>query len=291
VGFGIAFAAARLMPRMPRHADTRLDLRGALVLFAGLLGLIVPLMFGRELGWPWWTWVAMADGIAVLAAFIRLERSIERHGGMPLIDLALLEDRVFTACMCATFCFFLGNLSFYFVLTLYMQNGLGFSPFDAALTVLPLSFAFVAGSRVSGRLIDGCLVQGLGLAATALLAATVEQPGALMLMLPLAVFGYGQGMVLAPLFSSVLTQVSHAHAGSGAGILTTTQQVANGTGVVLIGTVYFAMQGLDGNRWAFLASSVVLGFTFVGTIGFIRRMQQRPVTFGSASTAPAPGTR
>ena len=52
------------------------------------------------------------------------------------------------------------------------------------------------------------------------------------LMVPLVLFGYGQGMVLAPLFSTVLTNVRHAHAGSGAGILTTTQQMANGTGVV-----------------------------------------------------------
>ena len=47
-----------------------------------------------------------------------------------------------------------------------------------------------------------------------------EVGGTQMLMLagvPLAVFGYGQGMVLAPLFSVVLTQVRHAHAGSGAG--------------------------------------------------------------------------
>ena len=78
---------------------------------------------------------------------------------MPLIDLALLEDRIFIAGMCATFCFFLGNLSFYFVLTLCIQNGLGFSPFDAALTVMPLAFAFVVGSRMSGgRLIEGCVV-------------------------------------------------------------------------------------------------------------------------------------
>ncbi len=157
---------------------------------------------------------------------------------MPLIDLGLLEDRVFVAGMCATFCFFAGNLSFYFVLTLYIQNGLGFSPFDAALTVMPLAFAFVAGSRLGGgRLIEGCVVQGIGLAGTALLVGTIAQPSMAMLMLPLAVFGYGQGMVLAPLFSAVLTQVRHAHAGSGAGILTTTQQVANGAGVVVVGAV------------------------------------------------------
>ena len=128
MGIGIALAAGWLMPAMPRNAGTRLDLRGAAVLFVGLLGLIVPLMFGRELGWPWWMWLAMAAGAAVLAGFLRLQRGVERRGGMPLIDLALLEDRVFVLGMSATFCFFLGNLSFYFVLTLYLQNGLGFSP-------------------------------------------------------------------------------------------------------------------------------------------------------------------
>ena len=94
-----------------------------------------------------------------------------------------------------------------------------------------------------------------------------------MLMLPLAVFGYGQGMVLAPLFSSVLTQVRHAHAGSGAGILTTTQQVANGTGVVMVGAVYFAVPD---DRLALLAAMIALGCTVAGTIGFLVRM--RPQT-------------
>ena len=277
IGIAIVIAALLVMPAMPRSANTRLDLPGATVLLAGLLGLIVPLMLGREFGWSWWVWLMMAAGAITLAAFLRLERAIERRGGMPLIDLALLEDRVFTAGMCATFCFFLGNLSFYFVLTLYLQNGLGFSAFNAALTVLPLAFAFVAGSRLGGRLIEGCVVQALGLAATALLIATVRHPTMPTLMLPLVVFGYGQGMVLAPLFSVVLTNVRHAHAGSGAGILTTTQQIANGTGVVLVGAVYFAVQGSHDDRWAMLVALAALACTIVGTIGFLYRMQPRAV--------------
>jgi MFS family permease len=273
VGIGIAVAAGWLMPAMPRNAGTRLDLRGAAALFIGLTGLIGPLMFGREQGWPWWMWVAMAAGTAVLFGFPRLQRGVARRGGTPLIDLALLEDRAFLFGTSATFCFFLGNLSFYFVLTLYLQSGLGFSPFDAALTVLPLAIAFVAGSRVADRLIEGCVVQGIGLAGTALLVGTVARPGMAMLMLPLAAFGYGQGMVLAPLFSTVLTQVRHAHAGSGAGILTTVQQMANGAGVLLVGTVYFAMPG---HRLALLAAMVALGCTVVATIGCLLRM--RPQT-------------
>ena len=63
-------------------------------------------MLGREFGWPWWVWLMMAAGAIVLAASSVGTRH-RATGGMPLIDLALLEDRVFIAGMCATFCFFL----------------------------------------------------------------------------------------------------------------------------------------------------------------------------------------
>jgi EmrB/QacA subfamily drug resistance transporter len=281
IGIDIAVAAAWLMPKLPRAVGTRLDLKGAIVLFLGLLGLLLPMMFGRELGWPWWVWLQIAVGMSLLAGFMRLQHSVERRGGMPLIDPGLLADRVFLTGMGATFCFFAGNLSFYFVLTLYMQNGLGLSPFDAALTVMPMALAFVIGSRLSGgRLIEGCVVQGIGLACTAVLAATTAHPAMTLLMLPLAVFGYGQGMVLAPLFNAVLTQVQHAHAGSGAGMLATTQQVANGTGVVLAGVVYFAVPG---DRWALVATLIALGCTVLGTLGCLYRMRGRPALLRLAS--------
>jgi len=279
IGLAIAGAAAVLMPALPRVANTRLDVPGAAVLLLGLLGLIVPLMLGREFDWPWWTWLMIAAGIAALAGFLRLERRVAH----PLIDLSLLVDRVFLFGMAATACFFLGNLSFYFVLTLYMQNGLGFSAYNAALTVLPLSCAFVIGTRLSGgRLIEGCLVQALGLAATAALVATIPQPTMWMLMATLAVFGYGQGMVLAPLFSTVLTNVRHAHAGSGAGILTTTQQIANGSGVVIVGAVYLSVHTLHGDQAAVLTSLAVLACTIAGTIVAL-------ATCGWAARSPAPG--
>ena len=281
IGIDIALAAAWLMPKLPRAVGTRLDLNGAVALFLGLLGLLLPMMFGRELGWPWWVWLVMAVGMSSLAGFMRLQRRVERRGGMPLIDLGLLADRAFLAGMGATFCFFAGNLSFYFILTLYMQKGMGLSPFDAALTVMPLALAFVFGSRLSGgRLIEGCVVQGIGLAGTAVLVGTTAHPTMALLMLPLAVFGYGQGMVPAPLFSAVLTQVRHAHAGSGAGMLATTQQVANGTGVVLSGMVYFAVPG---DRWALVVTLIMLGCTVLGTLACLYRMQCRAAPLRLAS--------
>ena len=89
--------------------------------------------------------------------------------------------------------------------------------------------------------------------------------------------------MLAPLFSAVLSHVRDAHAGSGSGVLTTIQQVANGTGVVLAGAVYFAVQSAHGDRRAFLATLAALACTVAATIVSLRRMQPRVVAARASS--------
>src|SRR5882672_3161658 len=59
-GLMIIAAALRIMPSVPRRAGTRLDVPGAIVLFAGLLCLIGPLLFGHDLHWSPWVWLTMA---------------------------------------------------------------------------------------------------------------------------------------------------------------------------------------------------------------------------------------
>jgi hypothetical protein len=92
----------------------------------------------------------MAAGLAIIAAFLRLERRVAARGGMPVVDLALLADKPFMRGLCAVFFFFLANLSFYLVMTLFMQNQLHYSPVQAGLVFLPLALAFVVASRHSG---------------------------------------------------------------------------------------------------------------------------------------------
>jgi hypothetical protein len=90
-GLAIAFAAWRIMPSVPRRAGTRLDIKGSVVLFAGLLRLIGPLLFGHDVGWAPWLWAVMLGGGAILAGFLKLEHAVAR-ADMPLIDLTLLAD-------------------------------------------------------------------------------------------------------------------------------------------------------------------------------------------------------
>jgi hypothetical protein len=100
------------------------------------------------------------------------------------------------------FFFFFANLSFYLVMTMFMQRGLHIPPLQAGMVFLPLALAFVVASRHSGArarhrgtlvLIEGCAVQMIGLASLVLMVAWAQTPSATLLALVLAIFGYGQG--------------------------------------------------------------------------------------------------
>jgi MFS family permease len=285
VPFGLAIiaAASKIMPSVPRRAGTRLDMAGAIVLFAGLLCLIGPLLFGHDVHWAMWIWLVMAAGVAIIAAFPALERSVARGGGMPLIDLALLSDAAFMRGLYAAFCFFFANLSFYLVMTLFMQKGLQIPPLQAGLVFLPLALAFVIASRHSAArarhrgtrvLIEGCAIQIAGLAVLALTVAAVEAPPTVLLALALAIFGYGQGLVMAPLSSAVLASVKPVSAGAGAGMYGTTAQIANAAGVAAIGATFFAIEAAVSARSALFASLALFALSIVASAAFLSWMRR-----------------
>jgi predicted MFS family arabinose efflux permease len=282
-GFVIIAAALRIMPSVPRRVSTRLDITGALVLFTGLLCLIGPLLFGNDAHWAPWLWLVMAAGIAIVVAFVRLERAVAGRGGMPLIDLALLSDAAFMRGLCAAFFFFFANLSFYLVMTMFMQNALHIPPLRAGLVFLPLAFAFVIASRHSAArarhrgtlvLIEGCVVQIAGLAALVLTVASIEMPSATLLALVLTVFGYGQGLVMAPLSGVVLSTVDFASAGSGAGVYGTTSQIANAAGVAAIGAVFFTIEAAGSAQLALFASSTLFALSIAVCAAFLASMRR-----------------
>jgi EmrB/QacA subfamily drug resistance transporter len=285
IPFGIVIlaAAAKIMPSVPRRAGTRLDVPGAIVLFLGLLCLIGPLLFGHDFDWSPIVWLAMAAGVVIIAGFVKLERLVESRGGMPLIDLTLLSDKAFMRGLGAAFFFFFANLSFYLVLTMYMQTALRIPPVEAGLVFVPLALTFVIASRLSGVrarhrgtlvLIEGCAIQIAGLAALALAVALIESPTALMLALILTIFGYGQGLVMAPLSGAVLSSVKPASAGSGSGMYGTTTQVANAAGVAAIGAVFFAIQTAHSARSALFVAMVLFALSIVTSVALLSWMRR-----------------
>jgi hypothetical protein len=165
---------------------------------------------------------------------------------------------------------------------MFMQGGLHIPPLRAGMVFVPLALAFVIASRHSAVrarhrgtlvLIEGCAIQIAGLAVLVLTVASVEAPSAPLLALVLAIFGYGQGLVMAPLSSAVLSTVQPASAGSGAGMYGTTAQVANAAGVAAIGATFFAIEAADAAKLALFVSSALFALSISTCAAFLSRMR------------------
>jgi len=232
-------------------------------------------------------WLAMAAGIVIITAFLRLERSVARRGGMPLIDLSLLSDLAFMRGLAAVFAFFFANLSFYLVMTMFMQKALHIPPLSAGLVFLPLALTFVIASRHSAVrarhrgtrvLIEGCALQIIGLAVLAATVTILNAPSAILLALVLTVFGYGQGLVMAPLSGVVLSTVKPASAGAGAGIYGTTTQIANAAGVAVIGAVFFAIESAGSALMALITACALFALSIMACAALLTWMRRATET-------------
>lgn len=285
VGLVLLWAAWWLMPATPGKPGARLDIIGAGVLLVALLCILGPLVVGSSLGWPLWPFIAMACGVALLGLMWPLEHRIEQRGNrLPLVHLDLLRDRDFSTGLVAVFFFTFANLSFYLVMMLYLQVGLGLPALQAGNVVLPLAIGFALMSRIAGpraerlgnkALIQGCGVQLAGLFVVAVAAVALRTPLMLLAVL-LTVFGAGQAMVMAPLYGLVLRKVPPAHAGSGGGVVSTVQQIGNASGITIIGGLYYAVQAAYAARPALLASLAALGTAIAVTAVLLRALDRTP---------------
>jgi predicted MFS family arabinose efflux permease len=151
------------------------------------------------------------------------------------------------------------------------------------MVFVPLALAFVIASQHSSArarhrgtrvLIEGCALQVAGLAVLVATVAWIEAPSALLLALVLLVFGYGQGLVMAPLSSAVLSTVRPASAGSGAGMYGTATQIANAAGVAAIGAVFFAIEAAESARLALFVTSALFALSIVSSAAFLSWMRR-----------------
>ncbi|SEG28801.1 drug resistance transporter, EmrB/QacA subfamily [Nonomuraea solani] len=274
IGLAAILAALRFLPEYRLSNATRLDLPGvALVSVASFL-LIFPLIQGRELGWPVWTFVSMAASIVMFAVFGRYEARRARSGRDPLVTPGLFRKRAFTGGLVAGLAFFSGMMGFGLVFNLYTQLGLGFTPLQAGLAGLPQAIGGVAGfalamSGLQERLGRGLLQIGtiVMAAGAAVLALTIHlaglDVGAWQLAPGLGLVGIGMGLTMAPFFDIVLAGVEPHESGSASGTMTAVQQLGGALGTAVLGTLFF---NLLAGRWGFGASMQVTVWVEVGLL-------------------------
>jgi EmrB/QacA subfamily drug resistance transporter len=249
VGIAGLVLAPRVIPESRQPNSPRLDRRGTLLATAGLTAVMLPLLEGRQHGWPAWTWLSLAACPVLLAGLVADQRRMARAGGSPLLDVTLFRERSFSAGLLTQLCFWAGQASFFVVLGLYLQDGRGLRPLPSGLVFTILAAAYLVTSMRAPGLIEryGRATIGVGALALAaghglLLAAVAEVGvgGTLVVLVPgLLLAGAGMGLVIAPLASIILRTLEPERAGAASGMLSTIQNVGSALGVAVTGVIFF----------------------------------------------------
>ncbi len=259
IGLFALIAGGYALPKGKSPHPLKLDWIGTLLVMLGMLLVVFPLVQGRDLGWPLWTFIMMAAMLPVLAAFLWYERRRNRTVGSPLVVLSLFRVPSFTLGLFVNVLFEMTMIGFFFIFTLVLQAGLGFDVLKAALTGIPTAIGIsvsiaVLGQKLIPKLGRYLLTFGALLMAAGLLSLTWAithfglNASGWDFALELLATGAGMGLVMAPLFAVVLNDVDVAHAGAASGILNAIQQVGGAIGVAIIGVVFFGQLTSQANH-------------------------------------------
>lgn len=265
VGAALLAVAMRELPTDTAGAGQRLDLRGVATLSVAVLLAVLPLILGRDQGWPTWTWASLAGSIPAFVGFLIWERRVAANGGSPLVNLHALARSAVAWALGAQAAATCTYLSLLFTLALYLQRGLGESPLASGLALV----SWVSAFGVAGLVLRRIPAFSAALAAPAgnlLLAASYfgiaisilagSQGGALLIVL-LGCGGFGLGTGFSALVTHLTTAVPARFAADLSGVFTTVSQIAGVVGVAGYGTVYFGLAPAPGPRPAMHAFAAV----------------------------------
>ena len=169
IGLGTLIAALLLVHESKSEKPIRLDIGRAAIMSIILFLLLYPLIEGRNAGWPLWMYATIIVSVILIIPFIFFERRLlssseyndntknsvrsNSTSKPPLMPLSLFRDRGFVIGMSIIIVFYVGNPVLLFVLTFYLQNGLGFSPLASGLTFLPMGVGVLISSLLTSKIL------------------------------------------------------------------------------------------------------------------------------------------
>lgn len=265
--------------------DSALDLRGLVLVTAGALGVVWGLVNGNALGWfsPA-VLVPFVIGAASLIAFVRWEN----RSPAPMLPLRLFRSRAFAAGTVASFLVFGALYGSVFFLGQFLQSGLGHSPMEAGVRLIPWTACLLVVAPLAGTVADrfgdrlvlvvGLALDAIGFAVIALVASTTPSYG--WLVVGLIVNGVGASMTIPVVQNVVMKSVQDELVGKAAGANSTTQELGGVFGVAILVAVFTAVGSfaspasvVDGVVVALAVCAALAALAFVAALFVPRQVQ------------------
>jgi len=286
----MGFVAAPFLLQESRDARvTRFDLPGAVLVTAGLSSLVYGITEAGRNGWlDARTITVFASALALLVGFVAWEL---RHQE-PLMRFGIFQTRTVSGANVAGFIMGTAMFSMFLMLTLYMQQVLGYSPMKTGVAYLAVAGTAIVWSAVAAQLVTRLgvkpvLVVGMTMLSGGLLFFTqVSADGAYAsdLLPGFLLIGVGIGFSFVPISIAALAGVQPAEAGLASGLINTSQQIGGALGIAALSTIATSTSQdavasgsvlpvalVDGFSSAFLVGTVVAVLGIVAALTLIRR--------------------
>ena len=293
VNVPVGVAAFLLTPRLlteSRDASVKsFDIPGGVLVTAGLSSLVYAITQAGQDGWlAGRTLGFFAGSLALLVAFVVWEL---RHSE-PLMRFGLLRTKTVAGANVAGLILGTATFSLFLMLTLYMQQVLGYSPMKTGLAYLAVAGTAILWSGVAAQLVTRVGVKPV------LVAGMVALTGGLVYFTQVSVngsyiadllpgfllIGLGLGFSFVPISIAALAGVGASEAGLASGLINTTQQIGGALGIAALSTIATSRTAdavttgtavpsalVDGFTAAFIVGAGVAAIGIVAALALIRR--------------------
>jgi len=247
VPIGLLGAAALMIVLREHRAEGRrsFDLVGFFSLTAFLTGLLLALASGNS-SWNTGGWtshyILTCFGVSGVGLMVFLITELTVRD--PLIELGLFRNFNFSVSNTIVFMFGLGMFGSTFLLPIYLQNSLGYSPLQAGLVFLPVGLLQGICAPFAGLFADRFDPRVPAIVGLVLMAYTFYQFGFLSyfserseIMLPLYLRGVAMGVLFAPLMTMAISEIPNAKMAQASGLMNVIRQLGGSFGVAVFGTV------------------------------------------------------
>jgi len=237
----VPFVLARMQESF--GPDKSLDIRGLALVSGGALGIVWGLVRGNPAGWGSFEVVgSLALGVLLVGAFV----AWELRARAPMLPMGFFRNRAFSAGNAAIFFTFASLFSAVFFFPQLLQTGLGYSPLEAGIRLIPWTATFITVAPVAGALADrigerplmvtGLLLQAAGMSWLALIA----EPGMSYseALGPFLVGGVGISMAIPAAQNSVVGSVAMEAIGKAAGTNSMMRELGGVFGIAVVVAVF-----------------------------------------------------
>jgi EmrB/QacA subfamily drug resistance transporter len=267
----------------------RFDVPGAVLVTAGLSSLVYAITQAGQDGWTAGRTLGFfAAALVLLVGFVAWEL---RHPE-PLMRLGIFRIRTVSGANVAGLILGTATFSMFLMLTLYMQQVLGYSAMKTGVAYLAVAGTAILWSAVAAQLVTRVgvkpvLVAGMATLTGGLVYFTQVSVGGSYLgdLLPgFLLIGIGLGFSFVPISIAALAGIQASEAGLASGLINTTQQIGGALGIAALSTIATSQTSdsigagsalpvalVDGFTDAFIAGAVIAALGIVAALTLIRR--------------------